>query len=262
MLRRGEALDSYQNGIRQLTDFGAPVHTQNTSDIVKFLNDFEKWNEEALEPNEDPLNFGWIREKDPVFLLGNDSFGGDCKFIPHGPEEERLAEHYEPKGDRENWINLWDNLENPQSRVVVSSLLASPLLRILGQRSGLFYLYGESGLGKTAALYLGLSAWGNPDKLKATAYSTTVGMERRAALLNDLPLAIDEKQAATSETFIERLIYMLSGGQSKSRGKKEGGLEKVKSWRSLALMTGEEDLTGSQWTGIENRTLQLMCRIC
>jgi hypothetical protein len=50
---------------------------------------------------------------------------------------------------------------------------------------------------------------------------------------------------------------MLSGGQAKGRGQKEGGLQAVAQWRSIILMTGEQDLTSSVWTGLETRTLQL-----
>jgi putative DNA primase/helicase len=258
LIPRQEALD--RRTVLNLARWGAPVSSENAAAVAKFLLEFEESNRALLKPRRASTQMGWVRAGE-IFLLGERAIGGDVRFIPLGDEEERLAQAYEPRGDERVWIELFEELgfcPSPSlARFIVSAAFAAPLVRLLGERSALVYIYGESGVGKTAILHLALSAWGNPNDLIGTAFSTAVGLERRAALFCDLPMTVDERQAATHDRFVDQAVYMLSSGQSKGRGQKEGGLQAVARWRSIILMTGEQDLTGSAWTGIENRTLQL-----
>lgn len=254
---RQKAFNHYQSGIQELANYGAPVNSTNARNIVEFFDNFESWNHNKLSPKPGSSQFGWVDLETLTFLIGEESIGGECRFIAKGEEEKRLARGYRESGDRGEWVKLWNQLETPQARFAVSSLFASPLIALLNERPALLYIYGESGIGKTAAMKLGLSAFGKPEAIIDTPFSTLVGLEEKAALLNDLPLAADERQSSGEEGFLEQFVYMLSGGQSKSRGKKDGGLRVSKRWRLFAVMTGEEDLTSSQLKGIENRSLQI-----
>jgi putative DNA primase/helicase len=257
LIPRQEALD--RKTVLNLARWGAPVSSENSAAVARFLLEFEEANQTLLKPRRASTQMGWVRTGE-IFLLGERAIGGDVRFIPLGDEEERLAKAYETRGDERVWIELFDELDfcpSPSlARFIVSAAFAAPLVRLFGERSALVYIYGESGVGKTALLNLAISAWGNPNDLIGTAFSTAVGLERRAALFCDLPMMVDERQAATHDRFVDQAVYMLSSGQSKGRGQKEGGLQAVARWRSIILMTGEQDLTGSAWTGIENRTLQ------
>lgn len=256
LIERHTALD--RKTLIELAEWGAPVNSVSVSGLVQFLAAFEEENRGQLKPGRASTRMGWIRwQSSPVFLVGEHAIGGNCKFIPRGSEEQRLSGAYKPQGEKAKWIELWEKLPSPQTRFITAAHLAAPLIRLLGDRSALLYIYGETRIGKTALLHLGLSAWGNPKKLLGTAYSTVVGMERRAALYSDLPLAIDERQSAINERFLNSLVYMLSAGQGKLRGQKRGGLDAVAQWRTLAVLSGEEELTSSPLTGIESRTLQL-----
>ncbi|MCF7889837.1 DUF927 domain-containing protein [Candidatus Bipolaricaulota bacterium] len=254
---RQKAFNHYQSGIQELANYGAPVNSTNARNIVEFFDNFESWNHNKLSPIPGSSQFGWVDLETLTFLIGEESIGGECRFIAKGDEEKRLARGYQESGERAEWVKLWNQLETPQARFAVSSLFASPLIALLKERPALLYIYGESGIGKTAAMKLGLSAFGKPEAIMDTPFSTLVGLEEKAALLNDLPLAADERQSSGEGGFLEQFVYMLSGGQSKSRGKKDGGLRVSKRWRLFAVMTGEEDLTTSQLKGIENRSLQL-----
>ena len=261
VLRRNEVFD--RRNLINLAAWGAPVTSENATRVIKALAAFEATNYDRLRPKRASTHIGWVRTRNkPVFLIGEHAIGGACKFIPLGEEEKRLITSYNPRGEEATWKNLWQHLPQPNeshARFIVDAFVAAPLIKLLGQRPSLLYVYGESGIGKTALLHLGLALWGNPRDLKTTAFATTVAMERVAALLSDLPLGIDERQAATSERFIDNLVYMLSGGKGKGRGRKQGGLQALSHWHTLAILTGEEDLSGAKWTGIENRTLQLFC---
>lgn len=53
------------------------------------------------------------------------------------------------------------------------------------------HLWGKSGTGKTVALIIAMSIWGNPaiGHLVKNLNSTNVGLERLSAFLNNLPFA-------------------------------------------------------------------------
>jgi len=124
--------------------------------------------------------------------------------------------------------------------------------------------WGNSRSGKTAALKAALSVWGDPVHLLTTFNSTKVGLEKMAALFNDLPLGVDEKQVVgKKQEFIEQLIYMLSLGTSKTRGTRTGGVQTKKTWRSIILTTGEEPLAEENSNeGVYTRTLEIYGRPC
>jgi hypothetical protein len=93
----------------------------------------------------------------------------------------------------------------------------------------------------------------------ASFNATKVGLERLAALYQDLPLGIDERQVVgDKQGFIDSLVYMLGTGKGKARGAKGGGLQHWNYWRTIVLTTGEEPLsTNSSTAGISTRTLEL-----
>src|SRR5690606_29538497 len=135
---------------------------------------------------------------------------------------------------------------------------AAPLLRLIGHRTFIIHVWGPSRGGKTAAGWLAVSVWGDPERLTASFYATKVGMERMAALYSDLPMLVDERQVVGDrQELVEGLVYMLGLGRSKIRGTKSGGLEAAKRWHTIVLTTGEEPLSSdSSPTGVKTRALE------
>jgi putative DNA primase/helicase len=104
-----------------------------------------------------------------------------------------------------------------------------------------------------------MSAFGNPHKLIGSFNSTIVGLERMAAALRNLPFAIDELQVLnTKRMSTDSIIYMLSQGQGRTRGSKDGGLQETLTWRNIIITTGEEALLGGNMQdGANTRTFEL-----
>ena len=78
----------------------------------------------------------------------------------------------------------------------------------------------------------------------------------------DLPLGIDERQLAGnslySQNSLEKIVYMISGGQGRIRGNKGGGLQHTQQWRTVAIATGEEPIsTSTSQTGVSTRTIEV-----
>ena len=53
-------------------------------------------------------------------------------------------------------------------------------------------------------------------------------------------MGIDERQlAGNRQEGLEKMVYMIANGTGRSRGAKDGGLQALKTWRTVALATGE-----------------------
>lgn len=103
----------------------------------------------------------------------------------------------------------------------MASSFAAPLLKIIGHRIFIVYVWGNSRAGKSAALKAALSVWGNPNELTLT-YNTTAVRNRTSCsgYTTIFRYGIDEKQVNKSQTEIEKLVYMLGNGISRIRGNK------------------------------------------
>lgn len=111
----------------------------------------------------------------------------------------------------------------------------------------------------TAALKAALSAWGDPEHLMVNFNATQVALERMAGFYNDLPMGIDERQLAGSkQESLEKIVYMIASGTGRARGSKNGGLQSLNTWRTVALATGEEPLSNeTSQTGVSSRVLEI-----
>lgn len=241
--------------ITQLADRGLPVTSENAKKLVQYLGALEAENMKVIPVVKSTEQMGWISSD--KFFPGAE---GDI-VLDVDDGSAYLAAAYHSEGSFDTWKEAAQRAReiSPVARFVLASSFAAPLLAVLNHRIFVVHCWGPSRGGKTALLKLALSVWGNPDGLIANFNTTKVGLERMAAFFNDLPLGIDEKQVTgDKQGFIESLIYLLGLGKGKTRGAKGGGLQQFKTWRTIALTTGEEPIsTSSSATGITTRTLEI-----
>lgn len=241
--------------VSALSDLGCTVTSENAKHVVKFLEALENANFEALEVCHSTSVFGW--QADGSFLPGN----APELVLDIDPSLQMWANGYAQAGTLDDWIAVMREHRNGYKfRFILAAAFAAPLLKILKIRPFFLYNWGDSKGGKTAALKGALSAWGNPDKLMANFNATRVALERMAGFFNDLPLGIDERQlAGNKQEGLETIVYMLAGGVGRARGNKSGGLQKLSTWRSIIMATGEEPIIrDSTQTGVSTRMLEII----
>ncbi|AFK87724.1 DNA primase/helicase [Thermoanaerobacterium phage THSA-485A] len=239
--------------ITQLADIGVTVTSENSKPLVKFLGSLEAENIDVLPLRKSVSQLGWYGKYFMPFI--NDDYVLDIDR-----NSQKWVNAYTEQGTFEDWIkNIGPYRSNDIFRFILASSFAAPLLKPLNHRIFFVHNWGDSRGGKTAALKAALSVWGDPEELMTSFNATKVGLERIAGFFNDLPLGIDERQVAGGkQDFIDQLVYMLSTGSSKLRGAKSGGIQSMKSWRTVVLTTGEEPLTTmTSQTGIATRTLEI-----
>ncbi|WP_139905476.1 DUF927 domain-containing protein [Clostridium thermarum] len=248
-----------RNSILRLADSSFPVSSNNASDLISYLSDFERENDRAIPLVKSVARLGWLKDNEffPYSTRGSLEFEDDSK------EASTIMSGLKTNGDYSRWIEVARLArENPAARFIMASSFASILLEPLHKRVFFIHLWHNSRSGKTATIKLSMSAFGNPHKLIGSFNSTIVGLERMATALRNLPFAIDELQVLnTKRMTTDSIIYMLSQGQGRTRGNKDGGIQETRTWRNIIITTGEEAMLGSNMQdGASTRTFEIYAK--
>jgi len=241
-------------GITALADLGCTVTSENAKQVVKFLAALEAENIDIIRKADSTSTFGWQEGK--RFIPGHDK---DI-VLDIDPSQRALAAAYCQNGTFKDWLEMMrPHRKRDKFRFILAAGFTAPLLRIIRQRIFFVYNWGGSKGGKTAGLKAALSAWGDPERLMVNFNATQVGLERTASFYCDLPLGIDERQlAGNNQNSLEKIVYMIASGTGKIRGAKNGGIQAMQTWRTVALATGEEPLsTETSQTGVSTRVLEI-----
>ncbi|MBW4034628.1 MAG: DUF927 domain-containing protein [Proteobacteria bacterium] len=129
---------------------------------------------------------------------------------------------------------------NDRAAFVIAASLAGPLLRIVGDQSGGFHLYGDSQSGKTSMLSIGASVWGRGDRSGQIRQwrATLNGLEAVAAETSDAVLFLDEMGQADGRE-VGDVVYAISNEASKARASRAGGSRSRSTWATMLLSSGE-----------------------
>src|SRR5699024_5305714 len=184
---------------------------------------------------------GWIDD------YGFSPYAGDLVF--DGEEEYRTRfESIRFRGDRQKWIECCKTVRAGKTkgaviaRIMLAASFASALVKPCNCLPFFVHLWGGSETGKTVGLLLAASVWADPEigKYIQTFNATDVSKELGAAFYNSLPLILDELQLVKdNRKDFDRMIYQLSEGVGRARGRKQGGLQKTPTWRNCVITTGE-----------------------
>ena len=238
-----------RNRVMELADNGFPVTSENARDLVVFLSELERINPVPVVPC--AASLGWVGEH--VLPWDGDSVYLDSRGF------EDISAAMDMRGDVDSWVKLTKPVRDSLTgRLMLAAAYASPLVSLVGTRTSGVMLWGGSQAGKTAALKAAVSIYGHPDKLMVNMYATRVSLEQQATFLRHLPLFIDERQLAGNDQALEQLVYMISGGAGKGRGKKSRGLQARGLWENMALITGEFPISSeSSAAGVRGRLLEI-----
>ena len=209
-----------------------------------------------LEPKRSINRLGWA---------GNEFMPYASDIVYDGDEAfEPIYRNIQQKGSYDRWKEYCGNLrKNKVVRLAFAASLASVLIERVNALPFVFHIWsGESGTGKTVAIMAAMSIWGNPKMggLVKTMNTTKVNIMRTSAFLYSLPYAGDELQTMKDKwsTNFDQLIYQITEGIDRGRGKASGGVEETKTWKNSYLFTGEEPITkANSRAGSKNRVIEI-----
>ena len=248
-----------------LSNWDAPVSTNNALHMVSYLSEFDAENAHRFPVVQSASSMGW--QPDGGFLLPDMYYsadsGNDRDFaLTPPPGLETLSGGWKTKGTWDEWVQSMRLVEEfPYMFIAIYASAAAPLLEVLRIPGFVLDFSGETSGGKTTALRYAASVWGRPAESYPTAmYSwdaTKVWIERTSGFLKNLPLILDETKRARHTRIVRDVIYDFCQGQGRGRGSVEG-TRHTESWRSILISSGEGAATSfSQDAGTRARVLSL-----
>ena len=248
------------NKVTELAGSGIAVTSQTARAFVSYISDLENLNYDIIPERKSIGRCGYIADEGFSPFVEGLIFDGDANF-------KGMFEAIRSRGSVEKWLETAKEVRGMSltARILLAASCASPLLEPLNCLPFFVHLWGvDSGTGKTVALMVAASVWGDPTigSFVKTFDGTTVGLEKTAAFLNNLPLCLDELQLAKDlkgRTNFD--VYKLAQGVGRTRGNRSGGVDLTPTWRNCILTTGESPLTGqAAGAGAVNRVLDIECR--
>lgn len=227
---------------------GIAVNSENAKEVVKYLSELESLNYSALDTQKSAGHMGW---------LPDGKFAPYAEDIVYDGESEEFAKMYEgfkEAGSYDTWLDIARKVRSGNSvpgRIALAASFAAPLVQVMGALTFFVHFWGLQGSGKTVALMLAASVWGNPligGYIKSFS-GTKVSQELYAAFCGNLPVFLDELQVISDRRMFDDMIYALCEGVSKGRGAKDGGLQTARRWATCILTTGEMPIVQSNSGG-------------
>lgn len=243
---------------KTLSAVGISVNQKSAPILMEYLTDIEDQNYDAIPESKSIGRLGYIGGEGFSPYVENLVFDGDASF-------KHLYATVKEHGSQTTWYDLALECRKMSvtARIFLAASFASPLLPIVGALPFFVHAWGGSGTGKTVALMLAASVWGDPLKGRflQTFNATRVGQEMTASFLNHLPMCIDELQLTKNGKGQSSFdVYQLAEGVGRTRGKKSGGVELTPTWDCCFLTTGEDPIIGSAaGGGAVNRVIEIEC---
>jgi len=131
-------------------------------------------------------------------------------------------------------------IDNPILYLSTCAALTAPLLHLLNEENFALHLSGSSSIGKTTAIRVARSMWGNQIHSWRTTDNAAESIARNA---NDGLLIFDELGEVDAKA-ADNMAYMLGNGSGKRRANKNGDAKPVITFRAVILSTGEIGLEG------------------
>ena len=188
--------------------------------------------------------FGWTDDTHSAFVLGNQEVTAHgVKSNPPSKATAGLMSAFKPKGSLEQWkqmANFYNRDGFELHQFMVASAFGSPLMSFMPIACSSFHVHSkDTGLGKTTAMYVGASVWGNPKTLVVEAQDTKNSLMLRGEVYKNLPYYIDELTNAEGKE-LSNLIYQLSSGRQRNRMAGSANTERHRGepWSLLSISTG------------------------
>ena len=193
--------------------------------------------------------FGWNYSTDGKragFAVAGDYYRSDGtkEFVAGG--DAKIAAMYRPAGNYAEWRAAAALFEHGRGdlQALIATAFASPLIGLCGDVKGMSMNFWstESGIGKTTAIRLGQSVWGDPIGMSSMT-DTPNAVMKSLSELRSLTRFWDELRIVPSwqERFVE-MIYVIPQGREKARMQADTTLREVGEWECFLTFTANRSM--------------------
>jgi putative DNA primase/helicase len=234
----------------RITDVeGLGVSTVGAKAVVRYVEAFIDINRMRLPVGRASVRMGW--QEGGGFLWGRTLLadGARTKVAALTPPEgmDAVIAGFTSRGTFDGWRRAHGLVaQYPRIALAVLAALVPPMLKMVPSAPNFVVDWaGMTSTGKTTALRVAASIWGDPSDQGALVQSwasSKVYVERLAGMTSDLPVLLDDTKKAGDTRVIAKLVYDITTGRGAGRGTVTG-VQATGTWRTVLLSTGEAPCT-------------------
>lgn len=231
-----------------LGDYGFLLSDKERKLMAGLLIDLLKETEHTIGEVQTTDRLGWNETQD-TFLLGNKLYKTDGKVfeISVAGKAKRASEETKPVGSISKWrdiANIYnkDGLEGFQA--VVATAFASPIAGLGSlERAALLFFTGEAGVGKSTALMVAQSVFGNPERMVFNKMDTPKSRLHKLGIYSNIAATFDEMTEMHPKEASELAYTITQGrGHDKMGAGGEEMLVNTTYWSCIPVMSANDSI--------------------
>jgi uncharacterized protein (DUF927 family) len=144
--------------------------------------------------------------------------------------------------------------------VLLTASASSILIKPFNLKGLTLAIGGNSGAGKTTSSLIATSLFYYSDDVLINAQATGTGLELTISKLNSLPVLIDESALADLKLSLTKVVFMVSGGKGKTRGRKDLNVDLRELSSNVFWTTETTDIDSLRRNGAFRRMIYLIVK--
>lgn len=231
-----------------LGNYGFLLTDKERKLMAGLLIDILKETESTIGEVQTTDRLGWNDTYD-TFLLGNKLYKTDGKVfeIAVMGKAKVFSDMTVPTGSLELWkkiANVYNKDGLEWGQATVASAFASPLMPFGAlEKAALLFVTGHKGVGKSTALKLAISVFGNSDRMMINKDDTYLARLNKLGIMNNIAAGFDEMTDLSPKEASE-LAYQITQGRGKDR-MASGGEDMMLNttyWSCLPVMSANDSI--------------------
>lgn len=230
---------------KELSRQGVTVLDKNIKLVEEFLLSWISKLKKTKDAIVNTSPFGWNVSNGKVegFVYGGKLYTPTDVRAAQSPDVAS-ARSYTPVGDIQPWINaakLITDQKRPALDAIVASSFGAPLVRFTDMLGLMMNCVGESGIGKSTAVDVGLTVWGHRVKAKNVLVDTDNSVMNKIGELRSLPIFWDDLQPEATRRY-GRMTFQVTYGKEKDRLNQNAKRREAGTWQTLMISTSNNSL--------------------
>ena len=231
-----------------LGNYGFLLTDKERKLMAGLLIDILKETESTIGEVQTTDRLGWNDTYD-TFLLGNKLYKTDGKVfeIAVMGKAKQFSDMTVPTGSLDVWkkiANVYNKDGLEWGQAAVASAFASPLMPFGAlEKAALLFVTGNKGAGKSTALKLAISVFGNSDRMMINKDDTYLARLNKLGVMNNIAAGFDEMTDLSPKEASE-LAYQITQGRGKDR-MASGGEDMILNttyWSCLPVMSANDSI--------------------
>jgi len=214
----------------------------------KFASYLMKWTSYLINTQKADImriQQGWTDDHESFVLGTSEIFKDEIRHCPPSPMSKNIVRYVKKSGTFDGWLKAARMLNDPGYEFHAFTLLcgfATPLMEFSNVNGIVLSLHGESGVGKTGALYSAMSIWGSPESLTVND-ATPNALTQRMITSKNITFGLDEQTNLDGKVASD-VVYKTSAGRPKIRLQASSNQERESEFitRLIAIITTNNSL--------------------